>query len=202
MCSFSRSVFHQTPKHCRSSAFLWGTIHISRSVNHDLAQNDAEDAPPPVLDTGGLDVDVPGGSDVKCMIIDMQLHGGPGEQLPGLAWLGFVCFTILANKPANSVKFPSTQAVPGRQWNVQIQSQPRPGKQRPAPPCRERHAFNFRNFIWKYEIQLVYSVPSYWREAWGWHQHQSLHIVLVQCDSIDCANDNHFTNNLCLCMLW
>ena len=127
MCSFSRSVFHQTPKHCRSSAFLWGTIHISRSVNHDLAQNDAEDAPPPVLDTGGLDVDVPGGSDVKFMIIDMQLHGGPGEQLPGLAWLGFVCFTILANKPANSVKFPSTQAVPGRQWNVQIQSQSNPG---------------------------------------------------------------------------
>ena len=56
--------------------FLGGlrTDHILRSVNHDLAQNDAKDAPPPVLDAGGLDVNVPEGSDDKCPITDMQLY--------------------------------------------------------------------------------------------------------------------------------
>ena len=50
-----------------------GTTHILRSVDHDLAQDDAKDAPPPVLDAGGLDVDVPEGSEVRCPISDMQL---------------------------------------------------------------------------------------------------------------------------------
>ena len=51
-----------------------GTTHILRSVDHDLAQDDAKDAPPPVLDAGGLDVNVPEGSDDKCPITDMQLY--------------------------------------------------------------------------------------------------------------------------------
>ena len=32
---------------------------LLRSVDHDLAKDDTKDAPPPVLDAGGLDVDVP-----------------------------------------------------------------------------------------------------------------------------------------------
>ena len=34
-------------------------IHFLRSVDHDLAEDDTKDAPPPVLDARGLDVDVP-----------------------------------------------------------------------------------------------------------------------------------------------
>ena len=35
------------------------------SVDHDLAEDDTKYAPPPVLDTGGLDVDVPEGREDK-----------------------------------------------------------------------------------------------------------------------------------------
>ena len=35
------------------------------SVYHDLAEDDTKDAPPPVLDAGSLDVDVPKGREDK-----------------------------------------------------------------------------------------------------------------------------------------
>ena len=40
-------------------------IHFLRSVDHDLAEDDTKDAPPPVLHAGGLDVDVPEGREDK-----------------------------------------------------------------------------------------------------------------------------------------
>ena len=47
------------------SSISQGIIRALRSVDHDLAEDDTKDAPPPVLDAGGLDVDVPEGREDK-----------------------------------------------------------------------------------------------------------------------------------------
>ena len=51
-----------------SSISQFGNHEVKGSVNHDLAEDDTKDAPPPVLDAGGLDVDVPENGEGKSEI--------------------------------------------------------------------------------------------------------------------------------------
>ena len=57
-----------------------------------------------------------------------DFNQGPSPQIVGLDWVDsdLWCSTILPSCSASSVNFPSALAEPGRGWNNQNQSQPKP----------------------------------------------------------------------------